>query len=169
MAGDDEQGTQKPSEQRGGTTPDKAEAREKGEWAETASDGIVPADLGGSDAPREMLGDDPELGSAVLGRTTGKWLPDLFRDLVAGPLQFRHWAMPMTPTGDAFMGGGMRLLPRDFMKMGQMMIDGGRCPRNWRYLTRRREPAAGDREPAFRDHGARRGTEGGESWVTASL
>jgi hypothetical protein len=72
MAGsDDEQGTQKPSEQRGGTTPDEAEAREKGQWAETAADGIVPADLGGSDAPREMLAEDPELESSVLGRTTG--------------------------------------------------------------------------------------------------
>ena len=73
MAGDDddEQGAQKPSEQRGGTTPDASEAREKGEWAETASDGIVPAELGGSDAPREMLAEDPELGSSVLGETTG--------------------------------------------------------------------------------------------------
>ncbi len=62
---------QTPSEQRGGTTPDEAEAREKGQWAETADEGIVPADVGGSDAPREMLAEDPELGSAVLGRTTG--------------------------------------------------------------------------------------------------
>ena len=61
----------KPSEQRGGTTPDAAEAREKGEWAGTVADGMVPAELGGSDASREMLADDPELGSAVLGRTTG--------------------------------------------------------------------------------------------------
>jgi hypothetical protein len=61
----------KPTEQRGGTTPDKAEAREKGQWAGTVADGMVPADLGGSDAPRELLGDDPELGSSVLGRTTG--------------------------------------------------------------------------------------------------
>ena len=72
MAGsDDEQGPQKPSEQRGGTTPDDAEARDKSQWAGTADDGIVPADLGGSDAPREMLADDPQLGSSVLGRTTG--------------------------------------------------------------------------------------------------
>lgn len=72
MAGsDDEQGRQRPSEQRGGTTPDEAEAREKGEWAETAAEGIVPAELGGSDAPREMLAEDPELESSVLGRTTG--------------------------------------------------------------------------------------------------
>jgi hypothetical protein len=72
MAGsDDEQGPQKPSEQRGGTTPDDAEAREKGQWAGTVDDGIVPPDLGGSDAPREMLADDPQLGSSVLGKTTG--------------------------------------------------------------------------------------------------
>jgi hypothetical protein len=72
MAGSEkEKGQEKPSEQRGGTTPDEAEARDKGEWAETADEGIVPAGLGGSDAPREMLPDDPELGSEALGRTTG--------------------------------------------------------------------------------------------------
>ena len=60
-----------PSEQRGGTTPDDAEIREKGEWAGTAAEGIVPAELGGSDAPSEMLADDPQLGSSVLGETTG--------------------------------------------------------------------------------------------------
>ncbi len=54
-ASDRDEGEVKPSEQRGGTTPDQAEAREKGEWAETAADGIVPAELGGSDAPQEML------------------------------------------------------------------------------------------------------------------
>ncbi len=68
---DQEQDPQKPSEQRGGTTPDEAESREKGEWAATADEGVVPAELGGSDAPREMLDEDPELGSSVLGRTTG--------------------------------------------------------------------------------------------------
>ena len=60
-----------PSEQRGGTTPDDAELGEKGPWAETAAEGIVPAELGGSDAPSEMLAEDPELGSAALGETTG--------------------------------------------------------------------------------------------------
>jgi hypothetical protein len=72
MAGSDEEtGPQKPSEQRGGTTPDEREAREKGEWSETAAEGIVPAEEGGSDAPREMLAEDPELESSVLGETTG--------------------------------------------------------------------------------------------------
>jgi hypothetical protein len=67
---DHDQAPVKPSEQRGGTLPDEAEAREKGEWAGTAK-GIVPAEDGGSDAPPEMLADDPELDSSVLGQTTG--------------------------------------------------------------------------------------------------
>lgn len=72
MTGNDqEQGPHEPSEQRGGTTPDAAETREKGEWAGKAGEGVVPADLGGSDAPPDMLEEDPELESAVLGRTTG--------------------------------------------------------------------------------------------------
>ncbi len=61
----------KPTEQSGGTTPDATELREKGPWADLAAEGIVPAELGGSDAPREMLAEDPELGSSVLGATTG--------------------------------------------------------------------------------------------------
>ena len=72
MSGNDAgHGHVKPTEQRGGTTPDEAEAREKGQWAGTVADGMVPAELGGSDAPEEMLADDPQLGSSVLGETTG--------------------------------------------------------------------------------------------------
>ena len=61
----------RPSEQRGGGTPGDAEAREKGEWAGRAQEGVVPPEQGGSDAPHEMLDEDPELGSSVLGGTTG--------------------------------------------------------------------------------------------------
>ena len=60
-----------PSEARGGTTPGEAELREKGQWAETAAEGVVPAELGGSDATPEMLAEDPQLGSSALGETTG--------------------------------------------------------------------------------------------------
>jgi hypothetical protein len=52
-----------PSEQRGGTTPDAEETRQKGDWVENSLDGIVPAELGGSDAPYE--------NEPVLGRTVG--------------------------------------------------------------------------------------------------
>jgi hypothetical protein len=64
-----------PSEQRGGTTPGAAEIEAKGTWAATAAEGIVPAELGGSDAPREMLDEDAELDSAALGETTGSEEP----------------------------------------------------------------------------------------------
>ena len=87
MAGsDEEQGAVKPSEQSGGKTPDAAEIREKGSWSETAAEGLVPAELGGSDAPPELLDDDPELGSSVLGRTTGSDEPttDAGVDLAGG-------------------------------------------------------------------------------------
>ena len=57
----------RPSEQRGGTAPGEQEAREKGPWAARAGEGVVPAELGGSDAPAELLPEDPELGGAVLG------------------------------------------------------------------------------------------------------
>ena len=60
-----------PTERSGGTNPAQAEAREKGGWGGEVASGIVPAELGGSDAPGEMLGADPELGSAVIGRSTG--------------------------------------------------------------------------------------------------
>jgi hypothetical protein len=55
----------KPSEQRGGTTAGEDEVREKGEWTRSATgEGVVPAELGGSDAPKD---DEP----AYLGRTVG--------------------------------------------------------------------------------------------------
>jgi hypothetical protein len=48
---------------------------EKGEWAQIADEGIVPADLAGAEADDEVLPDDPELGSAVTGETTGDDAP----------------------------------------------------------------------------------------------
>jgi CubicO group peptidase (beta-lactamase class C family) len=61
----------------------------------------------------------------VLARSTGRLLPELFHELIAQPLGINRYYMNLTPTGDAYMGGGMRLLPRDFMKLGQVMLNGG--------------------------------------------
>ncbi|HKK21992.1 MAG TPA: serine hydrolase, partial [candidate division Zixibacteria bacterium] len=62
----------------------------------------------------------------LLAKTTAAWLPDLFRDLIADPLQIHDYAMNLTPTGDAYMGGGVRFRPRDFMKIGQVILDSGK-------------------------------------------
>jgi hypothetical protein len=57
----------KPSEKRGGTNAGEEEIREKGEWTRGAKEGIVPAELGGSDSPSEY--------DEALGRTTGSEEP----------------------------------------------------------------------------------------------
>ena len=92
----------KPTEQRGGTTPDETEARVKGEWAGSVDQGIVPAELGGSDAPEELLGDDPELGSAVLGRRPGQMNQQPMTGLIptaARTLMRHRTAVPKLPKG----------------------------------------------------------------------
>jgi hypothetical protein len=72
------------SERRIAAKPGDDEAREKGPWAETAQDGIVPAEQGGSDAPPELQPEDPELGSSVLGREAPSDEPATEMDLSAG-------------------------------------------------------------------------------------
>ena len=72
---DDQDRPTRPTEQRGGTTPGPREAAEKGPWAAKAAEGVVPAELGGSDAPSELQDDDPDLKGSVLGETTGSEEP----------------------------------------------------------------------------------------------
>ncbi len=69
---------------------------------------------------------NPHLVGGVLQRAAGRPLPELFHALIAQPLVIRRYWMNLTPTGDAFMGGGVRFLPRDFMKLGQLMMNGGK-------------------------------------------
>ena len=68
---------------------------------------------------------NPNLLGGVLRRATGERLTDLFDRLIARPMQFGRYAMFLSPTGDPYMGGGVHVLPRDFMKLGQLMLDGG--------------------------------------------
>jgi hypothetical protein len=70
-ATDPEQSIVPPTEISGGTSPDAQETAKKGDWAGQAGEGIVPADLGGADAPQEMRADDSDLENSVLGQVTG--------------------------------------------------------------------------------------------------
>jgi CubicO group peptidase (beta-lactamase class C family) len=40
-------------------------------------------------------------------------------------MHFGRYAWPMDPAGHPYGGGGVRILPRDFLKMAQLMLDGG--------------------------------------------
>lgn len=67
----------------------------------------------------------PNLVGGVLARATHRPLADLFHDLLAEPLQIERYYLPLQPTGDPYMGGGVRLSLRDFLKFGQLLANGG--------------------------------------------
>ncbi len=62
----------------------------------------------------------------IIGEATRSWLPKFFEQHIARPLQIEHYAVNLMPLGEAYSGGGMRMLSRDFLKFGQLYLDGGR-------------------------------------------
>jgi CubicO group peptidase (beta-lactamase class C family) len=65
------------------------------------------------------------LMGAALTHATGIWLPELFRREVAEPLRFGRWHWNLMPNGEGYLGGGAFLLPRDFLKIGQLFLNEG--------------------------------------------
>ena len=61
----------------------------------------------------------------VLSAATGESLEALFQRLVAAPLDIERYHMYLQPTGEPYMGGGIHWMPRDFLKLGQVVLDGG--------------------------------------------
>ncbi len=68
---------------------------------------------------------NPMLAGAVVSHETGRWLPEVFAEQVAQPLQINRYFLNLTPTGDWYLGGGAQFELRDFMKMGQLVLNGG--------------------------------------------
>ena len=69
-------------------------------------------------------GDLNLVGGAVAAYTK-TWLPDFFEAHVARPLQFGRYYLNLMPNGQAYMGGGAYLTPRDQLKLGQLYLAGG--------------------------------------------
>lgn len=65
------------------------------------------------------------LALGVLGRATGESPLDAFDRLLGGPMKIRRYAWGLDPAGQPYGGGGVRFLARDFMKFGQLLLDGG--------------------------------------------
>jgi CubicO group peptidase (beta-lactamase class C family) len=52
-------------------------------------------------------------------------LVDFFGRFVAKPLDIQEYHLNLMPNGEAYMGGGMYLRPRDALKLGQVYLNGG--------------------------------------------
>src|SRR5581483_7226699 len=65
------------------------------------------------------------LAGAMLSQASGEWLPILFDSTVARPLDFGPYGWNLQGTGEGYLGGGVFLRPRDFLKVGQTYLDGG--------------------------------------------
>lgn len=68
---------------------------------------------------------NPNLALGMVARATGELQLDTFDRLIAGPMHIGHYGWPMDPAGQPYGGGGVRLLPRDFLKLAQLMLNGG--------------------------------------------
>lgn len=67
----------------------------------------------------------PNLALGMVGRATGESPMATFDRLVAAPLKIRRYGWPLDPAGNPYGGGSVQLLPRDFLKLGQLMLNGG--------------------------------------------
>jgi CubicO group peptidase (beta-lactamase class C family) len=68
---------------------------------------------------------NPNLALGVVGRATGESPLDIFDRLLGAPMKITRYGWPLDPAGHPYGGGGVQLLPRDFMKFGQLMLNGG--------------------------------------------
>ena len=68
---------------------------------------------------------NPNLALGVLSRATGESPLATFDRLLGVPMKIRRYGWFLDPAGHPYGGGGMQLLPRDFMKLGQLMLNGG--------------------------------------------
>lgn len=68
---------------------------------------------------------NPNLALGVLGRATGEFPLDTFDRLLGAPMKIERYGWSIDPAGNPYGGGSVQFLPRDFMKFGQLMLNGG--------------------------------------------
>jgi CubicO group peptidase (beta-lactamase class C family) len=93
------------------------------DWYKYSLDLPMLKDPGGEDAVY-CSGDLNLVGGAVAA-ATHRWLPEFFDETLARLLQFGRYYLNLMPDGQAYMGGGAYLRPRDQLKLGQLYLDGG--------------------------------------------
>jgi CubicO group peptidase (beta-lactamase class C family) len=67
----------------------------------------------------------PHLALSMLGEAMHESPVSVFDRLVARPMQITDYAWPLDTNGRPYGGGSVQLRARDFMKFGQLMLNGG--------------------------------------------
>jgi CubicO group peptidase (beta-lactamase class C family) len=62
---------------------------------------------------------------ALLEKRSAAWLPALLVERLAEPLQMQGYRLNLMPTGQGYLGGGLRLRPRDMAKLAQLYVGKG--------------------------------------------
>lgn len=68
---------------------------------------------------------DPNLAIGVLWKDTSEYPMDTYDRLIGKPMQIGWDAWFMSPSRQPYGGGSARMVPRDFMKLGQLMLNKG--------------------------------------------
>ena len=68
---------------------------------------------------------NPHLALGMVGRATGESPMYAFDRLLGEPMRIHRYGWLLDPAGNPFGGGSVNLLPRDFIKLGQLMLNGG--------------------------------------------
>ncbi|MEM8710647.1 MAG: serine hydrolase, partial [Planctomycetota bacterium] len=66
------------------------------------------------------------LAAGTIERVTGIPTLNFFDEFYAQPLGIHRYHMNLDPLDRAYGGGGVRLRPRDHLKLGQLLVSGGR-------------------------------------------
>jgi CubicO group peptidase (beta-lactamase class C family) len=93
------------------------------DWYKYSLDLAMVKNPGGEDAV--YCSGDLNLVGGSVAAATHRWLPEFFDEALARPLQFGRYYVNLMPDGQAYMGGGTYLRPRDQLKLGQLYLDGG--------------------------------------------
>jgi len=93
------------------------------DWYKFALDLPMARTPGGEQAV--YCASDINLLGGIVKNATGEWLPEFFDQYFARPLQITSYHMNLMPTGDAYLGGGLYMRPRDQLKLGQLYLSGG--------------------------------------------
>jgi len=65
------------------------------------------------------------LAGGAIAAAADQSLLRLLDRLVAEPMDINRYSVPNSPDGHPFMGGGIRWMPRDFLKFPQLLLDDG--------------------------------------------